>query len=186
MSVTRVASRYAKALLGLAVEQGVLNEVHQDMQQLLKVVKENRDFALLLKSPIVTADVKAKIINQIFTGSAQDLTLKFYSIISRKKRENLLADIAKQFLAIYNDHEGIQKAVVTTTFPIGDELRKVFAEAVKEISGKPKVELVEKIDKDIIGGFVLKVDDRQIDDSLSSKLKSLKLHFLNNQFEKQI
>ncbi|AWW30322.1 ATP synthase F1 subunit delta [Echinicola strongylocentroti] len=186
MSVKRVASRYAKSLLELADERGILKEVHQDMESLLAVAGSNRDFALMLKSPIVKPDVKAKVINKIFSGTAQELTLSFYDIISRKHREDIIADIAKAFLELYNLHQGIQIAEVTTTFAMNDELRATFAETVKEISGKEKVELVEKVDKDIIGGFVLRVNDRQLDESMNSKLKALKLQFSNNHYEKQI
>ncbi|MBD8488317.1 ATP synthase F1 subunit delta [Echinicola sp. CAU 1574] len=185
MSVTRVASRYAKSLLELAVEKGILKEVHQDMQQLLSVVASNRDFALLLKSPIVKSDVKAKVVKEVFSKSAQELTLTFFDIISRKNREDILTDIAKEFHGQYNIHQDIQVAELTTTFEINDDLRKAFEAAVKEISGRSKVELVEKIDKDIIGGFVLKVNDRQLDESMSSKLKALRLEFSSNHYEKR-
>ncbi|AGA76887.1 ATP synthase F1 subunit delta [Echinicola vietnamensis] len=186
MSVKRVASRYAKSLMELADERGILKEVQQDMQSLLEVAGSNRDFALMLRSPIVKPDVKAKVIKKIFSGTAQELTLSFYDIISRKHREDIIADIAKAFLELYNQRQGIQVAQVTTTFPMTEDLRKVFADVVKDVSGKPKVELVEKVDQNIIGGFVLKVNDRQLDESMNSKLKALRLQFSDNHYEKQI
>ncbi|GAB4107603.1 ATP synthase F1 subunit delta [Echinicola sediminis] len=186
MSVKRVASRYAKSLLELAVEKGILQEVHEDMQQLSSVVAANRDFALLLKSPILKSELKAKVIKEVFAKSAQELTLSFFQIVSRKKREDILADIAREFHALYNAHEDIQVAEVTTTFEIDDSMRQTFAEAVKEISGRSKVSLIEKIDKNIIGGYILKVNDRQLDESMSSKLRALRVQFSTNHYEKQI
>lgn len=186
MSVARVASRYAKALLELAVEKGVLQEVNQDMHRLLATVESNRDFKLMIKSPIVKPDTKSKIIKKVFAGTSQDLTLSFYDILARKGRENIVEEIAKEFRELYNEHEGIQVAEVTTTFPIGEDLRKKFEESVKELSGKPKVKLIEKVDKGIIGGFVLKVKDRQWDESMSSKLKALRLQFSENHYESKI
>lgn len=186
MSVTRVASRYAKSFLELALEKGILEDVHQDMQQFLDVVKSNRDFALLLKSPIVKSETKAKVLKAIFSKVSSKLTLSFYDIISRKKREGILPDIAKEFHNQYNQYKGIQVAELTTTFKVDAEMKKKFADIVKEISGKSKVELVEKMDKNIIGGFVLKVNDRLLDDSLSGKLRTLRLQFSHNGYEKQI
>lgn len=186
MSVKRVASRYAKSFLELAVERGILQEVHQDMQQVLAVVASNRDFALMLKSPILKFDVKAKVIKEIFSKTAHALTLSFLDIISKKNREDLLADIAKEFHLLYNAHEDIQVAEVTTTFKIDENMRKVFAEAVKEISGRSKVELIEKIDKNIIGGYVLRVNDRQLDESMSGKLRALRIQFSSNHYENRI
>ncbi len=81
---------------------------------------------------------------------------------------------------------GIQVADLTTTFPITEELRAKFIATVKEISGLEKVELNEKINADLIGGFVLKVNDRQLDESLSSKLRALRLEFSQNHYESKI
>lgn len=79
---------------------------------------------------------------------------------------------------------GIQVAEVTTTLPLTEELRKSFVEIVKEISGLDKVELIEKIDQSLIGGFVLKVNDKLLDDSLSGKLRNLRLKFAQRYFVK--
>ncbi|MDN3668567.1 ATP synthase F1 subunit delta [Echinicola jeungdonensis] len=186
MSVTRVASRYAKSLLELALEKGILEDVHQDMQQFLDVVKSNRDFALLLKNPIIKSETKGKVLNSIFSKASSDLTLSFFDIISRKSREDILPAIAKEFHDQYNLYKGIQIAELTTSFEVDPEMKGKFADIVKEISGKSKVELIEKKDKNIIGGFVLKVNDRLLDESLSSKLRTLRLEFSQNGFEKQI
>ncbi len=180
MSVTRVASRYAKSLLELAVEKGILEEINQDMLQLLAVVQSNRDFEIMLKSPVIKSDLKAKVIKKVFLNSVSELSLSFFDIMSKKNRENILPDVAREFQKQYNIHEDIQEAELITTFDINEQLRKVFVEAVKEISGRSKVKLIEKKDKNIIGGYVLKVNDRQLDESLSSKLRTLRLEFSHN------
>src|SRR5690606_24380133 len=108
------------------------------------------------------------------------LTMTFFEIVSRKNREEILLDVAKEFEAQYNLHHSIQVAEVITTFPIDDKLRKEFADVVKEISGKQSVQLVEKINPDLVGGYILTVNDRQLDESLSSKLRQLKTQFTQN------
>jgi F-type H+-transporting ATPase subunit delta len=186
MSEFRVSTRYAKSLLELAIEKGALEEVLADMKQLSSVAFANRDFALSLKSPIINFDKKLKVLNAVFEKSANAITMAFYGIVARKNRADLLVDIAREFQVQYNTHQGIQVADLTTTFPITDELRNKFIGIVKEISGLSKIELVEKIDAELIGGFVLKVNDRQLDESLSSKLKALRLEFSQNHYESKI
>ncbi len=183
MSEFRIASRYAKSLLQLADEQGALEDVHQDMLMFSDLVEENRDFELLLKSPIVTHAQKLVILRKVFVGNVHDLTLRIFEILTRKNREGYLPAIAREFHHQYNVNKGIEEAAVTTTFQLDDDLRKEFESVVAKISGKG-VELTEKIDEDLIGGFVLKVGDRQIDDSISARLRALRLKFSQNPYVK--
>lgn len=185
MSEFRIASRYAKSLLDLSVERNTLDETKNDMDLFLKVSEENRDFVLLLKNPIVKSTKKSAIIKEIFSGKVSDLSLAFFDIIAKKGRESYLIDIAQAFQTLYNKHKGIMKAEVTTTFPLTDNLRNEVKRLVNEITGKT-IDLKENIDKSIIGGFLLKVGDRQIDDTVSSKLSTLRRELTKNQYIKQI
>jgi len=95
-------------------------------------------------------------------------------------------DVAKEFENQYNIHKSIQVAELSTTYAIDEKLRNQFIEVVKEISGLKTVQLVEKINPDLIGGYILKVNDRQLDESLSSKLRILKAEFSENHYESKI
>ncbi len=183
MSDIKVASRYAKSLLDLAVEKQVLEEIHADMQTFDQVCEENRDFYLMLKNPIIQHSKKLSILNEIFDKKFHEMSLAIFRLIIQKQRESFLPAIAKQFQLQYNIHKGIENASVTTTFALTDDLRASFAAVVKEITGK-KVALKEKVDEQLLGGFILKIGDRQIDDSLSGKLRELKLKFNHNPYIK--
>lgn len=185
MSEFRVASRYAKSLLDLAVEKGILDAVHADMNRFLEIEQISPDFVSLIKSPIVGSSKKLSVINALFGTKTSELTRSFFKLVSQKGRESFLPSIAREFHKQYNLHQGIQLAEVTTTFPIDDALRTEFKNIVKEITGKEKVELKEKINENLIGGFVLKVDDKQLDESISSHLRRLKLDFTQNLYEKK-
>ena len=185
MSVIRVASRYTKSLLELAIEQGQLEAVHQDMNRLLKLASSNREFKVMLQSPVINADKKLNVLNALFAKTATPLTAAFFRILAQKGREGVLLDIAKEFHRQYNVHNNIQEAEVVTTFALDEDMRSSFVDLVREISGSQKVELKEKVDADLIGGFVLTVGDKQIDESLSSKLNQLKLKFTQNLYEKK-
>lgn len=186
MSNQRVASRYAKSIMELSLEKGTLEEVHADFERLTALASSNRELELVLKNPIVTSDKKLNILKSLFAKGVDKLTLTFFEIVSRKNREGILLDVAKEFENQYNLHMSIQVAEVTTTFAIDDKLRKEFSEVVKEISGKKTVQLVEKINPELIGGYILKVNDRQLDESLSSKLRQLKTQFTQNHYESKI
>lgn len=186
MADLRVASRYIKSLIGLAVERGVLEAVHQDMQLFAKTCRENRVFSAMLKSPVIRHEKKRAVLSKIFTGKVNDLTMSFIDIITRKNREPILFSIASEFHQAYNQYKGIGQAYITTTIPMDAEMRKTIEAIVKKLSDKKQVELKEKVDKELIGGFILNIGDRQIDASISSKLKTLKNKFHENYFVKQV
>ena len=185
MADSRVASRYVKSLLGLAVEKGVLDKVHEDMMMFTKVCEQNRAFVLMLRNPIIKHDKKRDILEKVFKGKVQALTMAIFDIITRKNREPLLPAIASQFHQAYNDHQGVGGASITTAIPLDSKLRSEIEQIVKKLSDKKQVEIKEKVDADMIGGFVLNIGDRQIDASIKNKLKALKVKFSQNPYIKE-
>jgi F-type H+-transporting ATPase subunit delta len=186
MAESRVVARYVKSLLGLAEEQKILDSIHEDMLLFSRVCAENRQLKVVLQSPVIRHDMKRQILLKIFKGKVQPLTLAFFDIITKKNREPLLPAIATGFHNAYNVFKGIGKAVITTAFPVDAQLRSEIEKMVMKISDKKQVELEEKIDADMIGGFILTVGDQQIDASLNNKLKSLRLKFSQNPYVKEI
>ena len=185
MADLRVASRYVKSLLELAVEQNVLDEVHKDMQLFSSVCRENRNFTVMLKSPVIRHEKKRAILEKLFTGKVNKLSLAIMDILTFKNREALLPVIAAEFHHAYNLYKDIGKASVTTTIPMDEELRATIHAIARKLSDRNEVELEEKVDADLIGGFILNVGDRQIDASIKSKLKALTLKFSENPYIKE-
>jgi F-type H+-transporting ATPase subunit delta len=178
MSVSIVASRYAKSLIELAKEQNVLEAVYQDMLLFKDTADKNRGLMLALKSPVVRHEKKLAILKALFEARVNPVSYAIFTIITKKNREAILDEIANEFILSYNLNQGIQRATVTTTTPLTDALRKQFSDMVATKTGRT-VQLTEKIDPNLIGGYVLKIDDRQIDASLRSRLNELKLQFVN-------
>lgn len=178
MSVGIVASRYAKSLIELAKEKNVLEAVFQDMKLFKDTASKNRGLMLALKSPVVRHDKKLAILKALFETKVNPVSYSIFTIITRKNRESILDAIADEFIALYNSYEGILKATVTTTTPLTEELRKQFTKIVASATGK-QIQLIEKVDPKLIGGYVLRVNDRQIDASLKSRLNELKLQLVN-------
>jgi F-type H+-transporting ATPase subunit delta len=178
MSVSIVAARYAKSLIDLAKEQNVLEAVYQDMVLFKDTADKNRGLMLALKSPVVRHEKKAGILKALFEARVNAVSYAIFKIITRKNREAILDEIAAEFIKAYNLNQGIQKATVVTTTPLTDELRKQFTDIVTSATGRT-VQLAEKVDPSLIGGYVLRIDDRQIDASLKSRLNELKLQLVN-------
>jgi F-type H+-transporting ATPase subunit delta len=186
MADLRVASRYVKSLLGLAVETGAVEAVHKDMLTFSSICNQNRAFAVMLRSPVIRHEKKRAILEKIFAGKVHKLTMAFIDIITRKNREPLLPLIATEFHNAYNEYKDIGQAYITSAIPLDADLRRSIETVVKKLSHTKQVELEEKVDKDLIGGFVLNVGDRQIDASIKGKLRTLKLKFDENYFVKGI
>ncbi len=183
MSDIRVASRYARSLIELAKEKNVLEEVHNDMQLFASTVNSNHELLLLLKNPIIRNDKKLNVLKGIFGSKVSNMTMEFFKIASRKKREPYLLSVASEFESLYRIEKGIVKAEVVTAFPMTEEMRREFEAIVVKLTSK-KPELVSRIDKSIIGGYILRIGDRQIDESIQSKLEELKSEFSQNPYVK--
>lgn len=179
MAISTVAGRYAKSLLDLAQEKGLTETIAGDMQFFQKTVAENRQLGTLLKNPIVRNAKKWGIINAVFGSRLNALTMSFFQIVAQKGRDNILEDIAAEFINQYDDLKGIERATVVTTTPLTDAVRQQLKAKVQAMTSAQLVELDEKIDSRLIGGYVLRVGDRQVDASIRSQLNDLRLKFLN-------
>jgi len=186
MSEQRAASRYAKSLLDLAQERGTLAEVKQDMDLFSKTLDENRDLRLLLRNPIVKQDKKLAILLAIFGGKVSELTERFLAVVSQHNRESALEWVASEFHAQYNLMRGMQEASVTSATALTPALRAEMVELVKRQTGLNSVELTEKVDPNLIGGFVLRIGDKQIDDSVRTSLRKMRISLQENSYQNKL
>jgi len=182
MQNPRLASRYAKSILDLAIERGELEKVYADMQWLQAVCKSNRDFVNLLRSPIIKNDTKRKIIEAVTAGNISELTAGFNRLLVAKNRERFLPEIVNAFIAAYKAHHKIRTVQLTTATPVTDSMRSAIVEQVKKSAGFEKVEVEEKVNPELIGGFVLQVGDQLIDASVAYDLRAIAKQFENNDF----
>jgi F-type H+-transporting ATPase subunit delta len=186
MADQRVAARYAKSLLDLGQEMGTLDSVKADMDLLSKTIAESRELRLLLRNPIVKHDKKLAILNAIFKGKVSDVTMRFFTILTEKNREAALESMGTEFLVQYNAMRGIQSAEVTSATPLNAVSRLEMRKLVTQQTGLTEVELTEKVDPDLIGGFVLRVGDQQIDDSVRTSLRKMRISLQENTYQNQL
>jgi F-type H+-transporting ATPase subunit delta len=183
MTESRVSHRYAKSVLDLSLEKNQLEQVREDMQLIFDTIHASHDLGVLLKSPVIKTDKKQEILKAIFGGKIGVITTEFIDVITRKRREGELQGIASAFLSQYKKHKQILTAVITTASGLDEKLRAQVISIVKQSAGK-EVELVEQINKDLIGGFVLRVGDNQVDASILRQIRDLDRSFSSNVYVK--
>jgi F-type H+-transporting ATPase subunit delta len=175
-----VASRYAKSLMELAVENKQLDAVKNDMKTIQLVCNQNHEFILFLNSPVIKTDKKLAVLSDLFKGKISDLSLSFLNLITSKRREAYIGDITAAFDELYKENKNIFTAVVTSANGLDEKTRLMVIDLIKsQMNGE--VELTEKIDANTIGGFILKIGDRQIDKSVARQLNNLKKELLNKE-----
>jgi F-type H+-transporting ATPase subunit delta len=174
MADSIVAYRYAKSLFDLATERKVVKEVNDDMITFKTVCDENRQFLVVLGNPIVRHHTKLAILKKTFEKSVHPVTFSIFNVLTKKNRENLIYSIAEEFDKLYNLQQGIQKVTVTTVTPLTQEQKASFTKIVGDSTGK-QIVLEEKVNENLIGGYILSIGDTQIDTSVRKRLNELKL-----------
>lgn len=182
MQNPRLAYRYAKSLLDLSIEQGQLEQVFADMQWLQAACKSSREFVNLLRSPIIKADAKKRILEAVTGGKIGDLTQAFSSLLVQKNRESFLPEIVQAFIHAYKEHKNIRSVKLATASPVSEELKRSLVEQIRKEGGYQQVELEESVNPDLIGGFVLQIGDKMVDASVAYDLRTIARQFERNDF----
>lgn len=172
------ANRYAKSLMDLAIESNQLDALRKDMKVIASAIENSRDLERLLESPVVKNDKKIKVLTSIFEKNIGKTSLAFLKLITEKNRESQLKNILDSFEELYKEYKNIHTAVVTSANGLDQKTREKVLDLIKgQLKGE--VELVEKIDKNTIGGFVLRIGDTQVDRSVASELSNLRKRLTN-------
>ena len=175
-SNSEISQRYAKALFELCAESKTLDKVEKDILSIHKLVNNNTEINIILKSQIVSRDDQARFMETILKKlKSNPLTIKFVGTIANNGRLKNLENIMNEFLKILSFNRGEQVAEVITAFPISKDINNSLVKEVKKLTKSDKVELKTKIDKSLIGGMVLRVGSTMIDSSIKTKLNSLKM-----------
>lgn len=173
--MSRAASRYAKAILETAVSNGKANQVSEDMMSIIAAVASSNDLNQFLVSPIITSDMKLSALSEVFS-SVQNETSLLFKLLQANKRFEILVAIAMQYNAQFDDMNGVEVANVTTAFPITPDLEAQILIKAATISTK-KLTIHNTVDPSIIGGFILRIGDKQYNASVSNRLQELKREF---------
>ncbi|PSL48798.1 ATP synthase F1 subcomplex delta subunit [Chitinophaga niastensis] len=179
MQNPRLASRYAKSLIDLAQELNQLEVVHTDMLFLQQVMKSNPDVVSLLKSPIIKADKKQKILAAVLAGRVGTTSITFLNLLVSKGRESVLPQIATEFSRQYMVLKNISPVKITTAVAIDAATLDVIKQKIASESTQ-QIQLEAAVNADLIGGFVLEANDQLFDASILRDLKDIKQQFNKN------
>lgn len=176
----RAANRYAKALLSLALDKKQEVLVQNDMQFISETIASSTELQMLLSSPVFKISDKKAALLDIFKDNKSALTNQLIDLLVANKRMSLLQAISIQYAILYNEVKQIEKAVVTTAFPIDEEMHEKVLVKTASLVGDKKISLENIVDESIIGGFILRVGDIQIDASILNKIGKLKRELKDN------
>jgi F-type H+-transporting ATPase subunit delta len=176
MKGTKSAIRYAKALLELAIEQNKVDLVLKDMEFFVNSGNGNYDLLVFLKSPVINADKKLNVLNELFSHF-DVLSKSFIQLITKNGRESILHTIASSFIGIVKSHKNIIPVTLISASDLSKASKDKILSKVK-VSGT--IELTEEIDPSLIGGFIVRIGDIQVDASVNSQLKKLKIDLITN------
>lgn len=175
--MSRAAIRYAKAILETAVSAGKTVQVNDDMKSIVDSVSGSQELSEFLSSPIISSEVKMNALSEVF-ANVQSETKMLFKLLQENKRFEILEPIASQFNRLFDEINGVEVAKVTTAFPITPELETKVLAKIAEISNK-KITIENIVDPSIIGGFVLRIGDKQYNASVANRLQELKREFSN-------
>lgn len=178
MAGTRAAIRYAKAVLSLALSEKKAEAVDKDMKTIAKAISESGDLSGMLSNAVVKSETKKEALLAIFP-KLNTITTGLFDVLISNKRIDILNDVAVKYSALLDEHNGKETAQVTTAVPLTKDLEKKVLAKVKELTNKT-VELKNIVDESIIGGFILRIGDKQFDASIANNLNKLKREFTLN------
>ena len=178
----RLAGRYAKSLIGLAIERNELDKVYGDMLYLQSLIKQSKEFLVILRSPVINPDKKKVILESVTKGNISEMVEGFIRLLILKGRESNLPEIIPAFIDQYKVLKNIFVVTLSTATPASEELKQTIVEKVKEATSLQNIELKTIVNEDLIGGFVLQMGDTLVDASIIYDLNAIKKQFLNNDF----
>lgn len=179
MSTSRIATRYSKSLIEMANTGGKLDAVKSDMEAVVAICAESTDLRNLLKNPIVKAEAKQAVLAKVFANTDK-ITQGFITYLAEKRRESELPNIASQYISSYNEMKGIASATVVSATALSDTAMAQMKSYVGGLLGKADIELSNVVDAAIIGGVIIKHEDKLMDKSVSKELREIRKKLIYN------
>jgi F-type H+-transporting ATPase subunit delta len=177
MKSTKSAIRYAKAILELSSETNAVDQVAADMERIVEAGNDTGDFQVFLNSPVIKTDKKISILKVLFSEFTE-LTMSFIELITKNKREYLLTEIESAFVNLLKKQNGIVPISVTSAVKLEKQtLNQILEKLKSHVDGE--FEVTEEVDPALIGGFIVRMEDKQIDASIASQLNRMKIELAN-------
>lgn len=183
MNDSTINTRYAKALFKLAKEKSIISQVLEDMRTVFEIFDTIPELSVIMENPVIKTSKKSSVLQSVFQKRVNNTSLLFLNLIVNNKREFYIKGIARYFLSLVKKDKGIKTVVLTTALQINKKQKDNIISLIKK-ELESEIELTEVINEDLIGGFILRIDDNQYDSSVRSELKKIKKNFLEATIEK--
>ncbi|MFV8269077.1 ATP synthase F1 subunit delta [Flavobacterium sp. GT2N3] len=177
MASTRAAIRYAKAILDMADSIGVTNEVSKDMTLIASTINGNQELNTFIENPTIKVEVKENVLLEVF-ADVNGVTKGLFHLLFENKRFEIVEAIALEYNKLFDELNGIEVAKVTTAFPMDAALEAKVLAKIASLSDK-KITIENIVDASIIGGFILRIGDKQYNASVANRLQVLKRELSN-------
>lgn len=176
-----ISKTYGDALFELAVEDEKVDVLLEEIEQLQKILAENEDFGRLMNHPKIIKEEKIEVAKTVFEGRISGELLGFLTIIISKDRYREIDEILTYFVAKVKEYKGIGIATVTTAVPLKDDQCKAVEKKLLDTTKYKSMEIHYGVDASLIGGMVIRIGDRVVDSSISTKLSELQKDLLKVQ-----
>ena len=177
MSGTRAAIRYAKAILEIAQSKGVADAVNVDMKTIALTVTENLELKNFIENPTLKVDQKQSALLEVF-ADANPVTKSLFHLLFENKRFEILGAIALEYNGLFDTMNGVEVATVTTAVPMDEALEAKVLAKIATLSDK-KITIINTVDSAIIGGFIIRIGDKQYNAAVANRLQVLKRELSN-------
>ncbi|RKD21977.1 ATP synthase F1 subcomplex delta subunit [Caminicella sporogenes DSM 14501] len=168
-----VSKTYSEALFEVALEENKIDLFLEELKFIVDTFKMYPEFYSLFKSPLLKVDEKKKVVSEVFGDKLSQEMNNFLKIILDKKRAYYIEQIKNEYEKMVNEYKGIIKAVAVTAIPLTEEEKNNLEEKLSELTGK-SIKLTNEIDKNVIGGVLVKLGDKVIDGTIKGRLEELK------------
>lgn len=175
-----IAVRYAKALFELAQEKSVLETVCEEMRGIAAILKAEPAVHKFLENPAVKAQQKRQLLETAFKDKVQPMVSTLLSLLLTKNRESYLLAICLAFQQLHKEKEGYKEVVLTTTTPASERAKSLIHKKIEE-KLQAKVDIKTVVDKELIGGFKLQINDLLMDKSIATQLENIKKQLRSKQ-----
>jgi len=185
MNQSKISVRYAKAIFETAKESNILSAVFADFQLIRKTISENPDFYEVISSPVIKPSEKINLLSNVFKSSINELTMRFLEMLVKNSREIYISDIARNYAVFYRKENNIKEVILTTPGGLNSKIKDQLIKTVAD-SYKSEVEIKEKINPEMIGGIIIRIDHLQLDLSIATQLKEIKDSLKSSAYKKKL
>ena len=168
-----ISKTYGDALFELALEEDRIDDYVAEVEAMLEIFRDNPELSKLLNHPKISKEEKITVVGQIFEGKISRELLGLINMIVEKDRNNAMEDIFSYFIDRVKEYKNIGVAKVTSAIELSDAQKSQVEKRLLETTGYVKFEISYDVDKDLIGGMVIRIGDRVVDSSIRTRLYEL-------------